>query len=137
MKCLGVVVFVMVPMLYICGCTVSKATLTKEETKVNHILKYWHGKTVEEFVKVYTRVDSLDLGGGRVRYTIIHTPIDNSEIYKIFSTRYRYYEFYLFVSASGNIYDSSWRRMYSDDIQFYGGKNEKKKQPNWRQVYLN
>ena len=127
----------MVVMLCICGCAVSKAILIKEEAKVNHILKNWHRKSVEEFVKIYPRVDSLDLGGGKVRYTIIYTPVDNSEIYKVFSTRYRYYEFYLFVSASGEIYDSSWRRTYSDDIQFYGGKNENEKQPNWRQVYLN
>ena len=95
----------------ICGCAASKSTLAKEEQHINNILKSWEGKSVEEFVSANPHVESLDLGGGKVRYTTYYTPSHNVE-YFIFFLRYRHYELYFFVNPSGIIYNTSWSRLY-------------------------
>ena len=104
-------IFFLIVIISICGCAASKSTLANEEQHINDILKSWEGETVERFVNANPKVESLDLGGGKVRYATYHRPSNNGE-YFIFFIRYRYYELYVFVNPSGIIYDTSWARFY-------------------------
>lgn len=95
----------------ISGCGVSKARLAEEERYVENLLNSWEGKTVEAFVKANPQVESLDLGGDKVRYTTYYVPPNNYEYYVIVG-RYRYYALYFFVDPSGIIYETAYTRLY-------------------------
>ena len=101
-----IVVFI----LSVCG--VSKTTLQQEAQDVTGILNSWQGKSVENFLKANSQVvESLSLGGGKVRYAIIHTPRSNYEYYVI-AGRYRYYLLYVYVSELGIIYATDYKIAY-------------------------
>ena len=75
----------------------SKDKLATEQSKIEGNLSSWIGSSVENLVKSYPNVsETLDLGGGKVRYSFRQPTID----YVMF-VGYRYYELYFFVSEDG------------------------------------
>ena len=98
------------------GCGVSKATLNKEQLYVENLLNDWRGKSVEHLLQNNPEVhESLNLGGGKVRYSFLYgQSYGNYEYYVIYG-RYRYYLLYCYVSSSGVIYRTDYKSIYSEN----------------------
>jgi hypothetical protein len=103
--------FIVMPSLLI-GCA-SLATLEKEERFVENLLRH---NTVYDFLEETPEVDRvLDLGGDKVRYTVIYTPRNNFESVYIMDAL-RHYRLYVYVSTTGEIIQSHYRRVYETEF---------------------
>ena len=89
------------------------------DLRANQAIKYWKGKTLEEFVKANPEIDVfqvVDLGGGKKRHVYRYQePMTAEEFtYGVLSNQNaKLIRFiYLFVDKDGMIYDASWQRKF-------------------------
>ena len=94
--------------LILAGCALrgpSEAVLQQEVRHIGRTFKNWTNQPVEKFLKAYPEpLETLDMGGGKVRYSIDYTP--RSDNYD----ESRYYLLYFYISEKGIIYNTDYSK---------------------------